>query len=54
MHANNKELCPVGAWATITHWILNYPGGTINLPVNTLHVKSQLTLLTSKEVILHV
>jgi len=54
MHANKKELCPVRAWATITHRILNYPGGSINLPVNTMLIKSQLTLLTSKEVILHI
>jgi len=54
MHSNKKELCPVRAWATITHRILNYPGGSINLPVNTMLIKSQLTLLTSKEVILHI
>ena len=54
MHANGKELCPVQAWAKITHRILQYPGATIDLPVNTMLIKSQLTLLTSKEVISHI
>ena len=54
MHRNKKELCPVKAWATITHRILNYPGATIDLPVNTTLVKSQIYLLTSKEVISHI
>jgi len=54
MHANGKDLCPVKSWATITNRILNYPGSSIHLPVNTILIKNQMSLLHSRDVIRHI
>jgi len=54
MHANQKELCPVIAWASIVTRILDYPGTTLCQPVNTILVGKQMSLITSKEVIKHI
>jgi len=54
MHANNKELCPVRAWATISNRILQYPGASIHSPVNMMLIKEQITLVHPKDVLQHV
>ena len=54
MHRNNKELCPVKAWATIVSRILSYPSTSLFSPVNTILINGSLSLISSKEVIHHI
>ena len=51
MHRNNKELW---AWLAIVTRIINYPGSSLNLQINTIWDGHQLSLLSSNEILKHI
>ena len=54
MHTNNRGLCPVTAWATITNRIIQSPGASVHSPVNMMLIKEQITSVHSKDVLRHI
>lgn len=54
MHTNNRELCPVTAWAAITNRTIQYPGASVHSPVNMMLIKEQITSVHSKDVLRHI
>jgi len=54
MYRNGSRLCPVRIWACITLRILQYPGGPLDLPVNTFSIKNKTTLITSQDLLEHI
>ena len=54
MHANGTEICPVRAWACLTLRILNYPGASLELPVNTYKINNTIDVLPSTEILRHI
>jgi len=54
MHRNGSKLCPVRIWACLMLRILQYPGGSLDLPVNTFSIKNKTTLIPSTDILEHI
>jgi len=54
MHANKTSICPVRALACLTLRILNYPGASLELPVNTYKINNTIDILPSTEILRHI
>jgi len=54
MHKNGTKLYLVRIWACLTLRILQYPGGSLDLPVNIFNIKHKMTLISSQEILEHI
>ena len=54
MHRNGAKLCPVRIWAGLVLRVLQYPGGSLDLPANTISIQNKTILITSKEILDHI
>jgi len=54
MYANQTNICPVRTWACLTLRILNYPGATLDLPVNTYKINETIDILPSTDILRHI